>query len=53
MTMQVHDELVFEIHQDIVDEVTSQASWNYEWCGWNKSNIGWQAGVGDNWELAN
>ena len=52
MTMQVHDELIFEIHQDIVEETTAKlvALMN------NAVNLSVpliaEAGMGDNWDEA-
>ncbi|WP_286264034.1 DNA polymerase I [Thalassotalea atypica] len=52
MTMQVHDELIFEIHQDHVDEITKQlVEIMNNAVDLNVPLIA-EAGVGDNWEQA-
>ena len=52
MTMQVHDELVFEIHQDIVEEATSQLVEIMNNAVELKVPLIAEAGIGDNWEQA-
>jgi len=52
MTMQVHDELVFEIHQDIVDETTAKLVDIMNKAVELKVPLIAEAGIGDNWEQA-
>ena len=52
MTMQVHDELIFEIHQDIVDETTAKLVEIMDAAVELKVPLIAEAGVGDNWEQA-
>ena len=52
MTMQVHDELVFEIHQDIVDETTAKLVEIMNGAVALKVPLIAEAGMGDNWEQA-
>jgi DNA polymerase-1 len=52
MTMQVHDELVFEIHQDIVDETTAKLVEIMNEAVELKVPLIAEAGIGDNWEQA-
>jgi len=52
MTMQVHDELVFEIHQDIVEETTSKLVEIMNEAVELKVPLIAEAGIGDNWEQA-
>jgi DNA polymerase-1 len=52
MTMQVHDELVFEIHQDIVDETTAKLVEIMNGAVELKVPLIAEAGMGDNWEQA-
>jgi len=52
MTMQVHDELVFEIHQDIVEETTSKLVEIMNGAVELKVPLIAEAGIGDNWEQA-
>lgn len=52
MTMQVHDELIFEIHQDIVDQTTAKiVEIMNEAVSLDVPLIA-EAGIGDNWEQA-
>jgi DNA polymerase-1 len=52
MTMQVHDELIFEIHQDIVEETTAKlVELMNNAVALNVPLIA-EAGIGDNWEQA-
>jgi len=52
MTMQVHDELVFEIHQDIVEETTAKLVEIMNAAVELKVPLIAEAGIGDNWEQA-
>ncbi|TWX50576.1 DNA polymerase I [Colwellia hornerae] len=52
MTMQVHDELVFEIHQDIVEETTAKLVEIMNGAVKLKVPLIAEAGIGDNWEQA-
>ena len=52
MTMQVHDELVFEIHEDIVEEATSKLVDIMNNAVQLKVPLIAEAGIGDNWEQA-
>ncbi|MEW6990507.1 DNA polymerase I [Colwelliaceae bacterium 6441] len=52
MTMQVHDELVFEIHQDIVKETTAKLVEIMNAAVELKVPLIAEAGEGDNWEQA-
>jgi DNA polymerase-1 len=52
MTMQVHDELVFEIHQDIVDETTAKLVELMNNAVVLNVPLIAEAGIGDNWEQA-
>ena len=52
MTMQVHDELVFEIHQDIVAETTAKLVDIMNGAVELKVPLIAEAGEGDNWEQA-
>jgi DNA polymerase-1 len=52
MTMQVHDELVFEIHQDIVEEATAKLVDIMNNAVQLKVPLIAEAGIGDNWEQA-
>ncbi|MBA6381717.1 DNA polymerase I [Colwellia sp. BRX10-6] len=52
MTMQVHDELIFEIHQDIVDETTAKLVEIMNGAVKLKVPLIAEAGIGDNWEQA-
>jgi DNA polymerase-1 len=52
MTMQVHDELVFEIHQDIVEETTAKLVEIMNEAVELKVPLIAEAGIGDNWEQA-
>jgi len=52
MTMQVHDELVFEIHQDIVEETTAKLVEIMNNAVELKVPLIAEAGIGDNWEQA-
>jgi DNA polymerase-1 len=52
MTMQVHDELVFEIHQDIVEEATAKLVEIMNNAVQLKVPLIAEAGLGDNWEQA-
>ncbi|MCO4800233.1 MAG: DNA polymerase I [Colwelliaceae bacterium] len=52
MTMQVHDELVFEIHQDIVEETTAKLVDIMNNAVALKVPLIAEAGEGDNWEQA-
>jgi DNA polymerase-1 len=52
MTMQVHDELIFEIHQDIVDETTATLVEIMNNAVEMSVPLIAEAGIGDNWEQA-
>jgi len=52
MTMQVHDELIFEIHQDIVEETTSKLVELMNNAVELRVPLIAEAGVGDNWDEA-
>ena len=52
MTMQVHDELVFEIHQDIVEETTAILVELMNNAVTLSVPLIAEAGIGDNWEQA-
>ena len=52
MTMQVHDELVFEIHQDIVEETTAKLVELMNNAVTLSVPLIAEAGIGDNWEQA-
>ncbi|MDO6426002.1 DNA polymerase I [Thalassotalea sp. 1_MG-2023] len=52
MTMQVHDELIFEIHQDIVEEVTESLVTIMNDAVKLSVPLIAEAGIGDNWEQA-
>ena len=52
MTMQVHDELIFEIHQDIVEDVTKKLVELMNNAVELKVPLLAEAGIGDNWEQA-
>ena len=52
MTMQVHDELVFEIHQDIVEETTAKLVEIMNAAVEMSVPLIAEAGIGDNWEQA-
>jgi len=52
MTMQVHDELIFEIHQDIVAETTVKLVEIMNNAVELKVPLIAEAGIGDNWEQA-
>lgn len=52
MTMQVHDELIFEIHQDIVKEVTESLVTIMNDAVKLSVPLIAEAGIGDNWEQA-
>ena len=52
MTMQVHDELVFEIHQDIVEQTTEKLVKIMNDAVELKVPLIAEAGVGDNWQQA-
>ena len=52
MTMQVHDELIFEIHQDIVDETTGTLVEIMNKAVELKVPLIAEAGMGDNWDEA-
>ena len=52
MTMQVHDELIFEIHQDIVEEVTAKLVGLMNNAVTLSVPLIAEAGVGDNWDEA-
>ena len=52
MTMQVHDELIFEIHQDIVEETTQKlVTLMNDAVELNVPLIA-ESGIGDNWDEA-
>ena len=52
MTMQVHDELIFEIHQDCLDEVVQKLVEIMNNAVSLKVPLIAEAGVGDNWQQA-
>jgi len=52
MTMQVHDELIFEIHQDIVEETTKTLIQLMNNAVDLNVPLIAEAGIGDNWEQA-
>lgn len=52
MTMQVHDELIFEIHQDHVDEMTEKLVSIMNDAVELKVPLIAEAGIGDNWQQA-
>jgi DNA polymerase-1 len=52
MTMQVHDELIFEIHQDIVEQTTEILVDIMDRAVDLNVPLIAQAGMGDNWEQA-
>ncbi|WP_085300605.1 DNA polymerase I [Cognaticolwellia mytili] len=52
MTMQVHDELVFEIHQDIVEETTAKLVDIMNNAVEMSVPLIAEAGIGENWEQA-
>ncbi|QDO99919.1 DNA polymerase I [Thalassotalea sp. PS06] len=52
MTMQVHDELIFEIHQDIVDEVTDKLVQIMNDAVELNVPLIAESGIGDNWQQA-
>ncbi|MGB1261865.1 MAG: DNA polymerase I [Cognaticolwellia sp.] len=52
MTMQVHDELIFEIHQDIVEETTATLVKIMNEAVELSVPLIAEAGIGDNWEQA-
>ena len=52
MTMQVHDELIFEIHQDILEETTAKLVELMNNAVELSVPLIAEAGVGDNWEQA-
>jgi len=52
MTMQVHDELVFEIHQDIVEETTAKLVELMNNAVELSVPLIAEAGIGDNWDEA-
>ncbi len=52
MTMQVHDELIFEIHEDIVDEVTAQLVELMNNAVELSVPLIADFGIGDNWDEA-
>jgi DNA polymerase-1 len=52
MTMQVHDELIFEIHQDIVEEATQKLVELMNNAVQLSVPLVAEAGIGDNWEQA-
>jgi len=52
MTMQVHDELIFEIHQDIVEDTTAKLVEIMNSAVELKVPLIAEAGIGDNWEEA-
>jgi DNA polymerase-1 len=52
MTMQVHDELIFEIHQDIVEKTTATLVEIMNNAITMSVPLIAEAGIGDNWEQA-
>jgi DNA polymerase-1 len=52
MTMQVHDELIFEIHQDIVEATTEQLVTLMNNAVSLSVPLIAEAGIGDNWDEA-
>ena len=52
MTMQVHDELIFEIHQDIVEEATAKLVEIMNHAVELKVPLIAEAGIGNNWQQA-
>jgi DNA polymerase-1 len=52
MTMQVHDELIFEIHQDIVEETTAKLVELMNNAVELSVPLIAEAGIGDNWDQA-
>jgi DNA polymerase-1 len=52
MTMQVHDELIFEIHQDIVEETTAKLVELMNNAVELSVPLIAEAGIGNNWEEA-
>jgi DNA polymerase-1 len=52
MTMQVHDELIFEIHDDIVEQTTATLVDIMNRAVELNVPLIAQAGIGDNWEQA-
>lgn len=52
MTMQVHDELIFEIHQDIVEKTTAKLVEIMNNAVELKVPLIAEAGIGDNWDEA-
>ncbi len=52
MTMQVHDELIFEVHQDIAEKVTAELVEIMNNAVTLKVPLVAEAGIGDNWEQA-
>ena len=52
MTMQVHDELIFEIHQDIVEQTTAKLVEIMNNAVELKVPLIAEAGIGDNWDEA-
>ena len=52
MTMQVHDELIFEIHQDIVEETTAKLVEIMNNAVELKVPLIAEAGIGENWDQA-
>ncbi len=52
MTMQVHDELIFEIHEDIVDDTTNKLVELMNNAVQLSVPLIAEAGIGDNWDEA-
>mgnify|MGYP000739780180 FL=1 len=52
MTMQVHDELIFEIHESIVEETTAKLVEIMNRAVELKVPLIAEAGIGDNWQQA-
>jgi len=52
MTMQVHDELIFEIHQDIVEETTKKLVELMNDAVELSVPLIAEAGIGENWDEA-